>query len=80
MNVAAPYHRWQRGKNHGSVSIRSHPCLEANWTLASRERTRCERRVAAVAHHVDALGGAEDLAGHVDAVRARVPREGRPDE
>jgi histidinol dehydrogenase len=30
--------------------------------------------LAAVAHHVDALGGAEDLAAHVDAVRARVPR------
>jgi hypothetical protein len=27
-----------------------------------------------VAHHVDALGGAEDLAAHVDAVRTRVPR------
>ena len=31
--------------------------------------------LAAVAAHVDALGGAEDLAAHVDAVRARVPRE-----
>lgn len=30
--------------------------------------------LAAVAHHVDALGDAEDLAAHVDAVRARVPR------
>ncbi len=30
--------------------------------------------LAAVAPHVDALGGAEDLAAHVDAVRARVPR------
>ena len=30
--------------------------------------------LAAVAHHVDALGGAEDLAAHVDAVRARIPR------
>ena len=30
--------------------------------------------LAAVAAHVDALGGAEDLAAHVDAVRARVPR------
>ena len=29
----------------------------------------------AVAPHVVALGGAEDLAAHVDAVRARVPRE-----
>ncbi|HEX7188958.1 MAG TPA: histidinol dehydrogenase, partial [Actinomycetes bacterium] len=35
--------------------------------------------LAAVAHHVDALGGAEDLLAHVDAVRARVPRGG-PDE
>ena len=32
--------------------------------------------LAAVAGHVDALGGAEDLGAHVDAVRARVPREG----
>jgi histidinol dehydrogenase len=30
--------------------------------------------LAAVAPHVDALGGAEDLAAHVEAVRARVPR------
>jgi histidinol dehydrogenase len=30
--------------------------------------------LAAVAEHVDALGGAEDLAAHVDAVRARIPR------
>jgi histidinol dehydrogenase len=30
--------------------------------------------LAAVAGHVDALGGAEDLAAHVDAVRARIPR------
>ena len=30
--------------------------------------------LAAVAPHVDALGGAEDLAAHVDAVRARIPR------
>jgi hypothetical protein len=27
-----------------------------------------------VAPLVDALGGAEDLAAHVDAVRARIPR------
>ena len=32
--------------------------------------------LAAVAGHVDALGGAEDLAAHVDAVRARIPRAG----
>jgi histidinol dehydrogenase len=32
--------------------------------------------LAAVAHHVDALGGAEDLVAHVAAVRARVPRDG----
>ncbi|HEU4913490.1 MAG TPA: histidinol dehydrogenase [Actinomycetes bacterium] len=31
--------------------------------------------LAAVAQHVDALGGAEDLAAHVDAVRARIPHE-----
>jgi histidinol dehydrogenase len=30
---------------------------------------------AAAAPHIDALGGAEDLAAHVDAVRARIPRE-----
>jgi histidinol dehydrogenase len=29
--------------------------------------------LAAAAPHVDALGGAEDLAAHVDAVRARIP-------
>ncbi len=29
--------------------------------------------LAAVAPHVDALGGAEDLLAHVDAVRARIP-------
>ena len=31
--------------------------------------------LAVVAPHVDALGGAEDLAAHVAAVRTRVPRE-----
>ncbi|HEX4832922.1 MAG TPA: histidinol dehydrogenase [Trebonia sp.] len=35
-----------------------------------------EPSLRAVAPHVDALGGAEDLAAHVAAVRARVPREG----
>jgi histidinol dehydrogenase len=30
--------------------------------------------LSAVAHHIDALGGAEDLAAHVDAVRTRIPR------
>jgi histidinol dehydrogenase len=30
--------------------------------------------LAGSAAHIDALGGAEDLAAHVDAVRARVPR------
>ena len=29
--------------------------------------------LAAVAPHIDALGGAEDLAAHVQAVRVRVP-------
>ena len=32
--------------------------------------------LAAVAPHIDALGGAEDLAAHVAAVRIRVPRDG----
>jgi histidinol dehydrogenase len=37
----------------------------------------CDRdSLAAVAPRVDALGGAEDLAAHVAAVRVRVPREG----
>ena len=31
--------------------------------------------LAAVAPHIDALGGAEDLAAHVQAVRVRVPEE-----
>jgi histidinol dehydrogenase len=36
----------------------------------------CDRdSLAAVAPRVDALGGAEDLAAHVAAVRVRVPRE-----
>jgi histidinol dehydrogenase len=32
--------------------------------------------LAAVAGHIDALGGAEDLPAHAAAVRARVPRDG----
>ncbi len=32
--------------------------------------------LAEVAPHIDALGGAEDLAAHVDAVRVRIPRDG----
>jgi histidinol dehydrogenase len=32
--------------------------------------------LAAAAPLIDALGGAEDLAAHVEAVRARIPREG----
>ena len=37
----------------------------------------CDREaLAAAAPLIDALGGAEDLAAHVAAVRARVPREG----
>jgi histidinol dehydrogenase len=37
----------------------------------------CDRdSLAAVAPRVEALGGAEDLAAHVAAVRVRVPREG----
>jgi histidinol dehydrogenase len=40
----------------------------------------CDRdSLAAVAPRVDALGGAEDLAAHVAAVRARVPRAGADD-
>ena len=34
--------------------------------------------LAASAPHIDALGGAEDLAAHVDAVRVRVPRGAAP--
>lgn len=34
-----------------------------------------EAALAAVAPHIDALGGAEDLAAHVQAVRVRVPGE-----
>jgi histidinol dehydrogenase len=34
-----------------------------------------EAALAAVAPHIDALGGAEDLAAHVAAVRVRVPRD-----
>ena len=30
--------------------------------------------LAAVAPHIDALGGAEDLAAHVAAVRTRIPK------
>jgi histidinol dehydrogenase len=33
-----------------------------------------EEGLAGAAAHVDALGGAEDLAAHVAAVRARIPR------
>jgi histidinol dehydrogenase len=37
----------------------------------------CDRdSLSAVAPHVDALGGAEDLAAHVAAVRIRVPSGG----
>jgi histidinol dehydrogenase len=35
-----------------------------------------EASLREVAPHVDALGGAEDLAAHVAAVRVRVPAEG----
>jgi histidinol dehydrogenase len=36
----------------------------------------CDRdSLAAVAPRVDALGGAEDLAAHVAAVRVRVPKD-----
>ncbi|WP_086710464.1 histidinol dehydrogenase [Streptomyces antimycoticus] len=33
-----------------------------------------QEALAAVAHHIDALGSAEDLLAHVNAVRVRVPR------
>ena len=40
----------------------------------------CDRdSLAAVAPRVDALGGAEDLAAHVAAVRVRVPADGGPE-
>jgi histidinol dehydrogenase len=39
----------------------------------------CSRdALAGVAPHIDALGGAEDLAAHVEAVRVRVPRGTEP--
>ena len=31
--------------------------------------------LAEVADHIDALGGAENLLAHVNAVRVRIPRE-----
>jgi histidinol dehydrogenase len=34
--------------------------------------------LAEVAGHIDALGGAENLLAHVNAVRVRIPREQRP--
>jgi histidinol dehydrogenase len=34
-----------------------------------------EHALAASAEHIDALGGAEDLVAHVNAVRVRVPRD-----
>jgi histidinol dehydrogenase len=37
-----------------------------------------EQALAAAAPHIDALGGAEDLPAHVQAVRARVPAKGDP--
>ncbi len=39
--------------------------------------TCTEAALAAVAPHIDALGGAEDLDAHVQAVRVRVPATGR---
>jgi histidinol-phosphate aminotransferase len=40
---------------------------------------RCtEPALARVAPYIDALGGAEDLAAHVNAVRVRVPAAGQP--
>jgi len=41
----------------------------------------CDREtLAATAPLIDALGGAEDLDAHVQAVRVRVPKEGAPKE
>jgi histidinol dehydrogenase len=41
---------------------------------------QCDKTaLAAAAPLIDALGGAEDLAAHVDAVRVRVPRESGPE-
>jgi histidinol-phosphate aminotransferase len=37
-----------------------------------------EQALGAVAGHIDALGGAEDLASHVSAVRVRIPRSAVP--
>jgi histidinol dehydrogenase len=34
-----------------------------------------EDALAAVAGHIDALGGAENLLAHVNAVRVRIPRD-----
>jgi histidinol dehydrogenase len=49
--------------------------LSVQSFLRSQHVVEYDRQaLAEVAHHVDALGGAEDLAAHVDAVRARVPR------
>ena len=49
--------------------------LSVQSFLRSQHVVEYDRQALAdVAHHVDALGGAEDLAAHVDAVRARVPR------
>jgi hypothetical protein len=41
-----------------------------------RTGLRGRAALAATAPLIDALGGAEDLDAHVQAVRARVPREG----
>ena len=38
-----------------------------------------EAGLAQAAPLIDALGGAEDLAAHVQAVRTRVPRESGPE-
>ena len=55
-------------RHSGGLSVQSF--------LRSQHAVEYDRAaLAEVAHHVDALGAAEDLAAHVDAVRARVPRE-----
>jgi len=54
-------------RHSGGLSVQS---FLRSQHLVEYDRTA----LAEVAHHVDALGAAEDLAAHVDAVRARVPR------
>jgi histidinol dehydrogenase len=53
--------------------------LSARTFLRCVHVVECSRdALAAAAAHIDALGGAEDLAAHVQAVRVRVPADGEP--